>query len=236
MNYNSKIIFNKKLFKLEIKILFSFFMLFSISAYSANTKIDSISFEQQIKELNIKYKKINSNNHFLKNEYFILLKNLNAEIHNQQYKNDSLFGEIQSLKDEINLNVKKINKTEKYTEYIRKNDVIQQQKVQTNFILLLIFLILIYLLTALFLFLLHRKFNGCLTDLENKLDKLKSTTQKEVDTVKDEYTNKLKEEVQLLKELNNSIKEEILNKFNDHRASTDGKLRDIHNQIDNKIK
>lgn len=227
----------KNMFLGVIKILSAFLIVTILGNTSlCNSDINQDSLFHEINLISKNLRKLQSGNYRLNKNFNSFIKEYNNEIHSQQYINDSLFEEVLLLKNDINANIKELKKFERSLYYIRNVNANQDEKNNSRFIITIILLILIYLLTALFLFINRKKFNRHIKQSNDEIKQQYEVVNKKLDELKKQLNNKIEENQKLLNESDEQISKELNKKINDHKEHIDGVIRNISNQIEDKFK
>ncbi len=196
---------------------------------------DTTNFDLELTILNDKLQKLKANNYFLRKKLKNFIKEYNNEIHNQQYFNDSLFEEVLLIRDDVNANLNDMKKLERSIYYEKRNIANLEQDTRINLNVIVIFLVLVYLLTALFLLLNRRRFNRYCTHLNEKVKKYNIQIESQSNALKDYLLKMFDKNEKSFKELNEQLKNDLNKKIIDHKSHTDSRFREISNQIDDKF-
>jgi len=164
------------------------------------------------------------------------IKEHNSEVHSQQYKNDSIFEELEIVRsDLINLN-REINKIDRNINVLREIDREQNNDSMLNFSILYVLLAILYLIGIAALILGRRKLLLQNKSLKKEVDLISGKTEESLLALKGDLLVKLETEVEKLSKTEEKDKKEIRKKLTEARESIESRLREINNQLDDKFK
>ena len=205
-------------------------------SFCLNAQFDSLEIIQELGNLDNEITKLKNKNYQLSNSFKQLRKAYSSEIHEQQYKNDSLFEAILLLHNDINDINKELNKIERNIVFLRKTDLENQSTSNNNFVLILIFLSIIFIISIVFSIFNRRKFTNYVVKHKKEINKSNSKIGENILNIQLEFTQKLEDNIKSLTELNEGNKKDLIKKINDQRDAIESKLREINSQLEDKFK